>query len=161
TKITMTVATTSSYTQLAAVVQSQLQSALGWTIEMRKLPITKLYEDEASADAKGIYPFSWIADYPSAENFLSELLSNAHTQTTGPGDVGGRNYARYSNPAFDNALKAARSTPDATARTKQLQQAERIALDDMALIPLYSHVQYRVANTKAFVNIGMDYIGYP
>ena len=41
------------------------------------------------------------------------------------------------------------------------KSAERIALDDVALIPLYSHIQYRVANTKAFVNIGMDYIGYP
>jgi ABC-type oligopeptide transport system substrate-binding subunit len=58
-------------------------------------------------------------------------------------------------------MKAARSTADASQRTKELQTAEKIALDDMALIPLYSHTQYRVGNTKAFVNIGMDYLGYP
>ena len=157
----MTVATTSSYTQLGSVVQEQLQSALGWKIELRKLDLTKLYTDEASADAEGLYPFSWVSDYPSAENFLSSLLSSDAVQKRSDGSVGGSNYARYSSPAFDNAMKAARSTADAAQRTKQLQNAERIALDDMAIIPLYSHTQYRVANTKAFVGIGMDYLGYP
>jgi ABC-type oligopeptide transport system substrate-binding subunit/serine/threonine protein kinase len=161
TKVTMTIATTSSYTQLASVVQQQLQSALGWTVEMRKLDITKLYQDEASAGAQGLYPFSWVGDYPSAENYLSELLSSDSIQRKSDGSVGGSNYARYSSPAFDNAMKAARSTADPAQRTRQLQAAEKIALDDMALIPLYSHTQYRVANTQAFVNIGMDYIGYP
>jgi ABC-type oligopeptide transport system substrate-binding subunit/serine/threonine protein kinase len=161
TKVTMTIATTSSYTQLASVVQQQLQSALGWTVELRKLELTKLYPDEASAGAQGLYPFSWVGDYPSAENYLSELLSSDSIKKRPDGSVGGSNYARYSSPAFDNVMKAARSTADAAQRTRQLQTAERIALDDMALIPLYSHTQYRVGNTKAFVNIGMDYIGYP
>jgi ABC-type oligopeptide transport system substrate-binding subunit len=160
-KVTLTVGTTSSYTQLANVVQQQLQTELGWKVELRKLDVTKFYQDEASSGAEGLYPFSWVADYPSAESFLGPLLSSDSIGRKSDGSVGGSNYARYSSPAFDGAMKAARSTADAAQRTKALQSAEKIALDDMALIPLYSHTQYRVANTKAFVNIGMDYLGYP
>jgi ABC-type oligopeptide transport system substrate-binding subunit/serine/threonine protein kinase len=160
-KVTLTIGSTSSYTQLAAVVQQQLQSELGWRVELRKLDITKFYQDQASGSAEGLYPFSWVADYPSAENFLGPLLSSDSIQRKSDGSVGGSNYARYSSTAFDNAMKTARSTADPAQRTRQLQAAERIALDDMAMIPLYSHTQYGVANTKGFVNIGMDYIGYP
>ena len=160
-KVTLTLGSTSSYTQLASVVQQQLQTELGWKVELRKLDVTKFYQDEASGSAQGLYPFSWVADYPSAESFLGPLLSTDSIARKSDGSVGGSNYARYSSPAFDNAMKAARSTADPVQRTKQLQAAEKIALDDMALIPLYSHTQYRVANTKAFVNIGMDYLGYP
>jgi ABC-type oligopeptide transport system substrate-binding subunit/serine/threonine protein kinase len=160
-KVTMTIGSTSSYTQLANVVQQQLQTELGWKVELRKLDITKFYQDEAGGSAEGLYPFSWVADYPSAESFLGPLLSTDSIGRKSDGSVGGSNYARYSSPAFDSAMKTARSTADASQRTKELQTAEKIALDDMALIPLYSHTQYRVGNTKAFVNIGMDYLGYP
>jgi ABC-type oligopeptide transport system substrate-binding subunit/serine/threonine protein kinase len=160
-KVTLSLGDSSSYTQLANVVQQQLQSVLGWSVELRKLPLTKFYQDEAGGKAEGLYPFSWIADYPSPENFMDALLSSDSIQRKDDGSVGGSNYARYSSPAFDNALKAARSTTDPAQRTKQLQAAEKIALDDMALIPLYSHTQYRVADMKKFVGVGMDYIGYP
>jgi ABC-type oligopeptide transport system substrate-binding subunit/predicted Ser/Thr protein kinase len=159
--VTLTLGDSSSYTQLAGMVQRQLESELGWKVKLRKLPITEFYQDEASAKAEDLYPFSWVADYPSAENFLDSLLSSDSIQRRDDGSVGGTNYARYSSTAFDNAMKAARSAPDAGQRTKQLQAAEKIALDDMALIPLYSHVQYRVANTKVFVGMTMDSIGYP
>jgi ABC-type oligopeptide transport system substrate-binding subunit len=159
--VTLTLGDSSSYTQLAEVVKQQLESELGWKVKLRKLSITKFYQDEASAKAEDLYPFSWVADYPSAENFLDSLLSSDSIQRRDDGSVGGTNYARYSSTAFDNAMKAARSTADAGQRTKQLQAAEKIALDDMALIPLYSHTQYRVANTKAFVGMAMDSIGYP
>jgi ABC-type transport system substrate-binding protein/serine/threonine protein kinase len=160
-KVTLTLGDSSSYTQLATVVRNQLQAQLGWNVELRKLPITKFYEDEASAGAQGLYPFSWVGDYPSAENFLGSLLSSDSIERSSDGSVSGTNYARYSSPAFDSAMKSARSTADPAQRTRQLQAAEKIALDDMALIPLYSHTQYRVADTKAFVGMTMDYIGYP
>jgi ABC-type oligopeptide transport system substrate-binding subunit len=160
-KVTMTIGSTSSYTKLASVVQQQLQTELGWKVDLRKLDIAKFYQDEAGPTAEGLYPFSWVGDYPSAENFLGSLLSSDSIQQKGDGSISGTNYARYRSAAFDNAMRTARSTADPAQRTRQLQAAEKIALDDMALIPLYSHTQYRVANTKRFVNVGMDYIGYP
>jgi ABC-type oligopeptide transport system substrate-binding subunit/serine/threonine protein kinase len=160
-KVTLTIGDSSSYTQLSAVVQQQLHTVLGWDVEIRKLPIAKLYQDEGSKDAQGIYPFTWVADYPSAENFLESLLSSDSIQRRSDGSVGGSNYARYSSLNFDNAIQAARATADPTERTQKLRAAEKIALDDMALIPLYSHVEYRVVNSKLFTGVGLDYIGYP
>jgi ABC-type oligopeptide transport system substrate-binding subunit/serine/threonine protein kinase len=160
-KVTLTLGDSSSYTQLATVVRTQLQAQLGWNVELRKLPIKKFYQDEASAGAQGLYPFSWVGDYPSAENFLGSLLSSDSIARSSDGSVSGTNYARYSSPAFDAAMNSARSTADPAQRTSRLQTAEKIALDDMALIPLYSHTQYRVANTKSFVGMTLDYIGYP
>jgi ABC-type oligopeptide transport system substrate-binding subunit/serine/threonine protein kinase len=160
-KVTLTLGDTSSYTALAGVVQTQLSSVLGWNVELRKLPITNFYKDEASSSAQGLYPFSWVADYPSPVNFLDSLLSSGSIERRNDGSVGGSNYARYSNPAFDSAIKAARATSDATQRVQREQAAEKIAMDDMALIPLYSHISYRVVNSKAFTNVGLDYLGYP
>ncbi|MDN3355015.1 ABC transporter substrate-binding protein [Actinomadura sp. DC4] len=160
-KVTLTVGSTSSYSALVTAAQQQLQTELGWKVDIRKIDLTKFYQDEAGKDAEGLYPFGWVADYPTAESFLGPLLSSSSIARKDDGSVGGSNYARYSSPAFDAAMKAARSTADAGQRTKELQSAEKIALDDMALIPLYSNVQYRVGNTKSFVNIGMDYLGYP
>jgi ABC-type oligopeptide transport system substrate-binding subunit len=152
--VTLSLGDSATYTQLAAVVQQQLKTVLGWNVTLRKLPMTKIYTDEASKDAKDLYPLSWIADYPSGENFLYTLLSS---DSIG----GGNNFAKYHNPAFDSALSAARSTPDANQRIQKVRAAEKIALDDMALIPLYSHTVYRLADTSKFTNPGLDYLGYP
>jgi ABC-type oligopeptide transport system substrate-binding subunit len=161
TKVTFSLGDSRSYQQLAAVVQQQLRSVLGWDVQLRKLPMNQIYRDEAGKDAQGLYPLSWVGDYPSAENFLYSLLSSDAIQRRSDGSVGGNNYARYSSAAFDNAMNAARSTADPAQRNQKLQAAEKIALDDMALVPLYSHTLYRVADIKAFTGLGLDYLGYP
>jgi ABC-type transport system substrate-binding protein len=148
--------------KLESTVQQQLQSALGWTVEIRTLDPEAADQDQASAKADGLYPpLTWLADYPTAPSFLEPLLSSDSFVRNADGSVVGTNYARYSNPAFDGVLKAARSITDPAQRTKQVQRAQKIALDDMALIPLYVQPHYRVANTKKFANVGMDYIGFP
>ncbi len=153
--VTLSLADSPTYTQLASVVQQQLKTVLGWNVTLRKLPLTKIYTDEASKDAKDLYPLSWVADYPSGENFLYTLLSSDSISG------GGNNYAKYHSAAFDSALSTARSTADPNQRIQKVRVAEKIALDDMALIPLYSHTVYRLADTKDFTNPGLDYLGYP
>jgi ABC-type oligopeptide transport system substrate-binding subunit len=160
-KVTLSIADSPTYTPLATIVQQQLATALGWKVELRKVDPPKIFHDEAGKDAKDLYPYSWLADYPSQESFLYSLLSSDSIARTSGGSVGGGNYARYSSPAFDAALNGARSTTDPGLRTQRLRAAEKIALDDMALIPLYSHTVYRLARTKDFVGMDLDYIGYP
>jgi ABC-type oligopeptide transport system substrate-binding subunit len=160
-KVTLSLGDAPTYTKLAAVVRQQLQSTLGWSVELRKLELAKIYQDEASKDATGLYPLSWVGDYPSSENFLYSLLSSASIQRAPDGSVNGTNYARYSSAAFDAAMGSARSTADPALRTQRLRAAEKIALDDMALIPLYPHTVYRLVHTDRFVGTDLDYIGYP
>jgi oligopeptide transport system substrate-binding protein len=68
---------------------------------------------------------SWIADFNDAANFLELLRSDS-----------GKNYAHYNNPAYDALLDKAQQEPDAKARGQILEQAEQMALNDDAWIPV-------------------------
>lgn len=68
----------------------------------------------------------WVADFNDAATFL-ELLQTG----------GGNNDGQYSSKAFDAALAAAQTSNDIAARGALLARAERIALDDHALMPLF------------------------
>ncbi|MCO6011118.1 ABC transporter substrate-binding protein [Actinoallomurus purpureus] len=160
-KVTLTSSDLATYTQLVTVVQNQLKTVLGWEVQIRRLQTTKFYQDLSGKSAVGLYRFSWAADYPSAESVLDALLASDNIQRKSDGSITGTNYTRYHSSAFDAALNSARATPDATQRTQRLQAAEKIALDDMAIIPLYSHTTYRLADTTSFVGLDMDYTGFP
>ena len=40
---------------------------------------------------------------------------------------------------------------------KLYQDAEKIALEDQALIPMWNRTQYRLANLKKWANLAMDF----
>jgi peptide/nickel transport system substrate-binding protein len=53
---------------------------------------------------------------------------------------GAINRGRYSNPAFDRLLDQALATLDDRAREAIMAQAQRLLIDDLAVIPLYHQV---------------------
>jgi peptide/nickel transport system substrate-binding protein/oligopeptide transport system substrate-binding protein len=160
-KVTLTAANLTAYTQLATLVQKQLKTVLGWNVQLRSMQTDKFYRDMSGRNPQGLYRLSWAADYPSAESVLDALLSSDNIQRKSDGSASGSNSARYSSPAFDAALNSARATTDQTQRTQRLQAAEKLALDDMAYIPLYAHRVYRVADTMSYVGMDLDYTGFP
>ncbi|GAA0326416.1 ABC transporter substrate-binding protein [Actinoallomurus spadix] len=161
TKVTLTTADLPAAIKVMTLVQNQLKAVLGWDVQVRRLRTGDFYEDMSGKNPQGLYRLSWAADYPSAANVLDSLLSSDAIQRKGDGSTSGSNYARYRNPAFDAAMNAARATQDQTQRTERLHAAEKIALDDMAMIPLCSHPVYRVADTASFVGMDLDYTGFP
>jgi len=68
---------------------------------------------------------SWIADFDDASNFLDLLRSGS-----------GNNYGGYANPAYDALLDKAQNLTDLAARGQLLVQAEQMALNDDAWIPM-------------------------
>ena len=55
---------------------------------------------------------------------------------------GGNNDAQYSNAAYDAAIAAAKSTSDPAERMKQMHEAERILMEeDAVLAPVYFYTQ--------------------
>ena len=59
-------------------------------------------------------------------------------------------------------MAQAAATPDDAARTDLYKQAEKIAIgDDLALIPLFTRQQFRLANTATFGNVDMDFSENP
>ncbi len=74
------------------------------------------------------------------------------------GNVTGDNRARYNNPEFDKLIDTARATKDEAARLAMYKQAEKIAMDDMALIPTFNRSQFRLMATDKFN--GLDDINF-
>jgi len=73
----------------------------------------------------------WQADYPGLYNFLGPLYA------TGAGS----NDGDYSNPEFDELIKAGISNPDADAQIEDFSKAQEVLFEDLPAIPLwYSNV---------------------
>lgn len=71
----------------------------------------------------------WLAVYNDPQTFT--LLLESRT--------GANNFGAFRNEAYDRATAQAAETADAVERARYLQQAERIALEQHGLIPVYHH----------------------
>ena len=72
----------------------------------------------------------WIADFSDAQNFLFLLES----------DTGPLNYGQFSNPDFDRLMKEAGRTLDLDERADLMARAERIAMAEQPVAPIYFYV---------------------
>lgn len=73
------------------------------------------------------YALYWGVDYPDPENLLWTLFGSDSPE----------NYTGYTNPEFDQAMINARTTLDRGQRAAIYADAQRMLLDDVAVIPLY------------------------
>ncbi|MEI6986647.1 MAG: peptide ABC transporter substrate-binding protein [Rhodospirillaceae bacterium] len=71
---------------------------------------------------------AWIGDYADPTVFLNLMLSSAGPPRNDPG---------YKSTAYDDLMAKAGQSNDATERANLLQQAERLFLEDYAIIPIY------------------------
>jgi oligopeptide transport system substrate-binding protein len=98
----------------------------------------KVYLESRDQKNYQIARAAWIGDYADPLNFLELFLS----------DAGERNDAGYNNPEFDRLLAEAAGTVDPAARMKLLEQAEKIFLDDVALIPIYHYTSQHMISPQ-------------
>jgi oligopeptide transport system substrate-binding protein len=69
-----------------------------------------------------LWAFSWLADYPDAEDFLQLFYS----KNASPGS----NDANYNNPEFDKLYEKSLTLPDGPARTQIYKQAAQLVIED-------------------------------
>jgi len=69
----------------------------------------------------------WVGDYNDPQTFLSLIETSA----------GVFNYAKYSNPEYDRLMTEAKVLLDLKTRSNLMAQAEKIALDECGVIPIY------------------------
>ncbi len=154
--------TGAGHEEWAQAVAQQLKDVLGLKVELEGKPWKEDLAAQQQKDATGIWRAAWAADFPSPDNFLGSLLSTDAINEDADGKALGNNRSRYSNPEFDALLKKARGTADDTERAQLYRQAEKLALDtDQALIPLFKRTQPRLANTKEFTHVKMDFFEDP
>ena len=72
----------------------------------------------------------WIGDYEDPNTFLDTLRPNRGNNKTG-----------WENPEYDELVELANSNNNQDDRYDLLMKAERILIDDMPIVPLYTYVR--------------------
>src|SRR5690606_40180 len=91
--------------------------------------------DGLSARVWDAHSLFWGMDYPDPEALLRMLWESNSSD----------NYTGYRNDDFDAVLAASRNEPDDIVRQDLYMEAQRILIDDAAVIPLYVPRRYTFA----------------
>jgi oligopeptide transport system substrate-binding protein len=118
--------TSENHKKIAIALSAMWKQVLGVKIKLRNEE-WKVYLSSRSQRQFQLIRSGWIGDYNDASNFLDLFRS----------DVGTMNPSVWKNQDFDDLMQQAEMQTDSKKRTDLMQQAERILLADMPLIPIY------------------------
>jgi peptide/nickel transport system substrate-binding protein len=120
---------------------AQMLSRVGIKMAVETMPKSVYFKRASRGGPGGSPEFSFVlvgwgagTGEPS-----SPLKSLVHTYDKAQG-FGASNRGRYSNPKIDKMIEDALATVDDDKRSKLLQKATEMAIDDLAIIPLHYQV---------------------
>ncbi|MFM2042010.1 MAG: hypothetical protein RLY86_586 [Pseudomonadota bacterium] len=119
--------TSENHRKTAIAVAAMWQEKLGAKVTLNNQEWKVFLSTRDEKTFKDVTRHGWIGDYNDANNFLELFRS----------DIGKQNPSGYNNPEFDRLLMQANMTADVQQRAELMQQAERILIEDVALLPLY------------------------
>ncbi|WP_242886580.1 ABC transporter substrate-binding protein [Actinomadura litoris] len=157
TKVRLYMQNLPAYQRLGTVVAAQLERTLGWEIEQRSSDFSAYRKNVVAKDASGLAFFAWSPDYPTPYTMLWSLLGSTGVATE---ENSFYNLAGYKNTRFDDLMyRAVRTVPEGP-RADLYKQAEKVALDDMALIPL-AELGRAAQRSDRYVGLELDFDGDP
>jgi ABC-type oligopeptide transport system substrate-binding subunit len=112
---------------VATFYTAQVRQHLGVQIAMEVMPSVKVSQKLGSGDFQLQGPGGWIADYPDQQDWFDSFLSASY----------GRQWSRYSNPAFDRLVGEADTTSDLARRAQLYRQAQQLLVQDAPVAFLY------------------------
>jgi oligopeptide transport system substrate-binding protein len=116
------------HTKLAIAIGQMWKETLGAEVQLTAEEFRALLNDVDTGQVE-LFRSGWTADYNDALAFLEVLRSDS-----------GVNLTHYRSAAFDALLDHAAAASDAAQRASDLEEAERIALEDVPVIPIYFFV---------------------
>ena len=125
----------------AQLIQSQLKEVLNINVEIDMMPFAQ-HLDKLETGKTDFWRTGWVADYPDPETFLT-ILFGTHV----PPKLEERssvNSVRFVNARFDSLFKAAMQEVDDKKRYDLYMQADQIALDEAAYMPIFYEENYRL-----------------
>lgn len=143
-------------TQIAEIIQKMIKENLNITIELNIMPFAQHLENLETGKAL-FWRFAWVADYPDPENFLQLFYGKLV-----PPNLSDKSYVnsvRYINPEFDRIFEAARREVDIKKRNELYRQADQLAIEDAALMPIYYDENFRLLqeNVRNFDANAMEF----
>lgn len=142
--------------RVAEAVQKMLQETLNIKLDLTVLPGPQHFENVETGKAL-FFRTAWVADYPDPENFL-DLLYGKRV----PDDMSTRAYinsCRYQNPVYDSIFELALKESNLSKRMMLYRQADQVAMDDAAIMPIYYDETVRLVKSDVmnFPINGMEY----
>jgi len=142
--------------QTAEVIQKMLEENLNITVKIEILQFTQHLENLETGKTL-LWKTGWVADYPDPENFLN-LLYGAHV----PAEINTKSYinsVRYQSSEFDSLFNSALREIDDTKRYDLFRQADQVAVDDAATMPIFYDENTRLLQVyvKNFPANAMEY----
>ena len=116
------------HTKLALAIASMWKEALGADVRLTQVEFKSLLQDIDRGDVD-MFRSSWVGDYNDAYTFAQYLKSDF-----------GVNLPRYASARYDALLVEAQHQADLHSRALLLEEAERVALADHPLLPIYFYV---------------------
>lgn len=142
--------------QIAEVVQKMLSENLSVKVNIEQLQFPQHLENLETGKAL-FWRSGWIADYPDPENFLN-LLYGGHV----PANISDKSFinsVRYQSEAFDAKFNEALREIDEAKRYELFREADQIAVDDAATLPIFYDENTRLIQVyvKNFPSNAMEY----
>jgi oligopeptide transport system substrate-binding protein len=121
--------TSEGHQKIAQAIQEMWKKNLGLNVVLTNVD-WKVYLTRETQGEFDISRAGWIGDYPDPFTFLDMMVTNRGNNKTG-----------WSNSEFDNILKNAASQISTSDRYNLYEKAERILIDELPVIPLYTYTR--------------------
>ncbi len=143
-------------TNVAVEIQKQLKDHLNVDINLQILPFAQLLEKSYRGDYN-ILRAAWVADFPSAENFL--WIFSSRDVPISLNEASYPNVARYVNSTFDSYYENALKAKSIEEANELFKKAEIKLMEDAPVIILWYDEGYRLIKSyvKDFPNNPMQY----
>lgn len=134
---------------IAETIQSELQKNLGIEVILKPYE-NKSYRTMLDLFAYPMFDYTWTADYPDPDNFLSVFQGDSGNSRTG-----------WKNTEFDGMVQQARQVPDSKLRQDLYLQMQKVLLEDeVVIVPLYYEPNLVLVHShvKSFELNPLDYL---
>ncbi len=115
--------------KIAEAIQQQWKEAFGITVELESCD-WKAYLSKISAGDYQIARSAWVGDFSDPMAFLAPFKYK-------DGSVGSPNETGWENAYYALLLDQANTSADRKSRKEYLQEAEKILIEEMPVIPIY------------------------
>jgi oligopeptide transport system substrate-binding protein len=142
--------------RVATEIQKMLKENIGVKLNINIAPWAQHIENVQTGKSD-FFRYAWVSDYPDPESFLT-LFYGKHV----PENFQDRSYinlGHFKNSLYDSLYAKARVELDKTLRYQLFSEAERILLDEAALMPLFYDENVRLVK-KGVMNLPENPLNY-
>lgn len=128
--------TSETHRDIAEVVADTWKRVLGVDAKLLNQE-WKVYLDTQSNLNFDVSRSAWIGDYIDPNTFLDLFVTGGENNKTG-----------WGNSKYDELIQKSKYEVDPAVRRAQLEEAERILMDELPILPIYSYVTQNIVNPR-------------